>query len=76
MIIVDLIFSQKKALPAALEACRGFCFAGKRSEPLARRSQISNLDLKAEIGSILDLEEIFSSTLFRFDQVVTKPNHK
>jgi hypothetical protein len=41
-----------------------------------KRFKIPNLDSKAKIDRIIDLEEIFSSTLFRFDQVITKPDHK
>jgi len=38
--------------------------------------EISNLDLIKDIDRIMKLEEILSSTLSRFDQVITKPDHK
>ena len=41
-----------------------------------KRFELSNLDLIKDIDRIIELEEILSSTLSRFDQVITKPDHK
>jgi hypothetical protein len=53
--------------PGALR--QGFFF-------VAEYDQISNLHLIREIDRIIEMEEILSSTLYRFDQVITKPKHK